>query len=174
MESLTYICSECDSKNIITNLEELKFPYGVGAESVQLSCEIPVHRCKDCGYGFIDKEAENLRHEAVCHHLKVMTPRQIKKLRKLHDFTQTYFAEITRLGKATLSRWERGAVIQNGAYDSYLYLLGFRDNLERLLNKNNLPSTEIRSEKSRPKFKKIDATSEELLRKQKEFELCPI
>ena len=39
---------------------------------------------------------------------------------------------ITRLGAASIARWEAGSLLQNRAYDSLLYLLCFGDNLHRL------------------------------------------
>lgn len=129
------VCSECGSRNITTKEEEYKFEYGVGEEAVELKAIVPLRTCGDCGCSFLDGEAEDLCHEEICRHLGVMSPSQIKALRKLYDLTQAQFSTITRLGEATLSRWERGIIIQNEAYDNYLYLLGFKENIERVRDK---------------------------------------
>jgi putative zinc finger/helix-turn-helix YgiT family protein len=173
IELKKYICSECESKNISTTWEDYKFPYGVGAEAVELSCKVPVRKCSDCGFSFIDQESENLCHEAVCKHLGVMTPAQIKSLRQLYNFTQTLFSEITKLGEATLSRWERGIIVQNGAYDNYLYLLGFSENLYRIIDRNKPVVPETTKENVSATFKEIKVT-EELLQRKRKFKLAPL
>ena len=122
----------------------------------------------------MDGEAEDLCHVAICKHLGVMSPEQIKALRGLYKLTQTQFCEVSKLGEATLSRWERGIVVQNSAYDNYLYLLGFIENMDRLQQRqrqNILPMlTTI--DKNHSSFREIEIT-EDLIRKQEEFELQP-
>ena len=169
-----YACGECGSKKINTILQSYKFPYGVGDDAIELSCEIPIRKCTDCGFSFMDGEAEDLCHAAICEHLGVMSPEQIKELRVLYKLTQTQFCEITKLGEATLSRWERGIVIQNSAYDNYLYLLGFRENLDRLQQrqKQNILTMLTPIEKIQSSFREMEIT-EDLIRKQEEFELQP-
>lgn len=128
-----FSCAMCGSQKIKTSLDDYSFSYGTGANKVELSAKIPVRVCEDCGFTYRDSVADAKCHEAVCRHLNVMTPDQIKSLRKkIHDLTQADFAKITRLGEATISRWERGVLIQNEAYDNYLYLLGWPDNLNKL------------------------------------------
>ena len=127
-----FTCPECGSKNISTHLKNHNFKYGIEDDKAELSVEVPVRICGDCSFSYRDHAAEVLCHEAICCHLGVMSPSEIKALRKSHKFTQSQFSEVTKLGEATLSRWERGIVIQNEAYNNYLYLLKFHDNLERI------------------------------------------
>ena len=173
-DSGKFVCGECGSKKIETTWQSYKFPYGLGADTVELSCKVPLRNCGDCGFSFMDGEAEDLCHAAVCKHLGVMPPEKIKALRGLYSLTQTQFCEITKLGEATLSRWERGIVVQNSAYDNYLYLLGFRKNLDRLQQrqKQNILTTLTPIEKIQPSFRKIEIT-EDLIKKQEEFQLQP-
>ena len=73
-----------------------------------------------------------------------------------------------------MSRWERGIVVQNRAYDNYLYLLSFRKNLNELLKRqeqDNLAAL-TPAEETETRFREIEVT-EELRRKQQEFELQP-
>jgi hypothetical protein len=129
------VCAMCGGKDIDTSIEDMTFPYGVGKEKVDLSARVPVRKCANCGFTYRDVVADRVCHDVVCHHLGVMTPAQIRSLRGMYSLTQAQFATATRLGEATLSRWERGILIQNGAYDSYLYLLGFLENMDRLQNR---------------------------------------
>ncbi len=130
------ICPDCGSSNIKTCQKDYIFPYGSGGNKVELVANVPVRTCSDCGFSFLDSAAEDICHKAVCQHLGVMTPSQIKDLRNLYGLTQAQFSEITKLGEATLSRWERGILIQNQAYDNYLYLLGFRKNFDVLRSRD--------------------------------------
>jgi len=98
-----------------------------------LSARIPVRRCEECGNQFLDAEAEDLMHEAVCRHLGVMTSSEVRAIRRQSGrLSRAEFARITRLGEATIGRWERGELIQNAAYDQLLYLLTFPENLVRI------------------------------------------
>lgn len=167
-----FVCGECGSERIRTSREIYKFPYGVGADTVELSCEVPVRNCADCGFSFIDGETEDICHEEVCKHLGVMSPSQIKSLRGLYELTQAQFSEVTKLGEATLSRWERGVVIQNQAYDNYLYLLGFEKNLQRV-RKRGESHEQIEPAVERvemPQFRELEV-NEDLLEMKVRFKL---
>jgi len=167
-----FVCGECGSERIKTSREVYKFPYGVGTDTVELSCEVPVRKCADCGFSFIDGDAEDICHEEVCKHLGVMTPSQIKALRELYELTQAQFSKITKLGEATLSRWERGVVIQNQAYDNYLYLLGFKENIQMLRERGKSPEqTVLDAERvERPLFREL-VVNEKVVQRQDSFKL---
>jgi putative zinc finger/helix-turn-helix YgiT family protein len=130
-----FTCGECGSNNIETTNEKYSFPYGIGDEAVELSCVVPVRNCNNCGAKFLDDVAEELCHEEICRYKGVMTPSEIKHIRTECGFSQEQFAQITKLGSATLSRWERGIVIQNEAYDNYLFLLKLPYNFNRVRNR---------------------------------------
>lgn len=125
-------CPDCGSTNLTTRFAPDRFTYGVGPDAVQLQVDVPFHRCGDCGFEYTDAEAEDLRHEAVCRHLGVLVPSEIRDLRNSYHLTRAEFAEATRIGAASLARWETGQLIQNPANDNFLYLLKFRENWERL------------------------------------------
>jgi len=126
-------CPECESKRIVTGVVNHRFPYGQEDSAVELSARIPVRRCEECGDEFLDDEAEDLMHEAVCRHLRVMTPSEVRSIRQqCGGLSRAEFARVTRLGEATIGRWERGELIQNAAYDQLLHLLAFPENLIRL------------------------------------------
>ncbi len=126
-------CPDCNSNRVVTEWIDHRFPYGRGENAVELCARIPVRRCEECGDQFLDAEAEDLMHEAVCRHLGVMTPREVRDIRRQGGgLSRAEFARITRRGEATIGRWERGELIQNAAYDQLLYLLTFPENLIRL------------------------------------------
>lgn len=116
-------CAGCGGSNVSTSIETDHFIYGSGSNAVELSAHVPVRTCVDCGTQFTDEAAERLRHDAVCQHLDVLTPTEIRAIRISYGYNRPAFASLTRLGEATLARWESGATIQNAAYDKYLRLL---------------------------------------------------
>ena len=120
-EGLT--CPLCDSRSIHTSLQTDAFNYGLGDSAVTLRVELPVRRCTDCGTEYVDYVGEQLRHAAVCRHLGVLAPAEVRGIREQYGMTRAAFAEATAIGEATLGRWETGAVIQNRAYDFYLRLV---------------------------------------------------
>ena len=125
-------CPMCEDKNVKTTIEKETFTYGDGAEAVELTVSVPVRTCTSCGFQFTDDIAEEIRHEAVCRYLGVMSPREIQRVRKAYEMSRAEFARLTRIGEASLARWESGQLIQNPAYDQFLYLLTFPENVERL------------------------------------------
>lgn len=125
-------CANCGSVNVSTSMEADRFTHGVGADAAELSVVVPVRTCSDCGTQFTDEEAERLRHEAVCRHLGLLTPSEIRDVRISYGMRRAEFANVTKLGEATLARWESGATLPNAANDRYLRLLRFPENLARL------------------------------------------
>jgi YgiT-type zinc finger domain-containing protein len=135
IEAQAIVCPQCGRSNILTSTQEQPFTYGKGPEAVQLSVQVPVKSCTDCGLEFLDQSAEELRHTAVCHYLGCMTPLEVASVRRLYKLNRSDFAKVTRIGEASLARWEASSLIQNAAYDQYLYLLTFEENLNRLLKR---------------------------------------
>ena len=99
------------------------FRYGRDESAVDLAVELPVRLCAECGFRFLDEEGARLKHEAVCRHLGVLVPREIREIRKRRGMTRAAFAAMAGLSEATLGRWERGAGIQSHRHDRHLRLL---------------------------------------------------
>jgi putative zinc finger/helix-turn-helix YgiT family protein len=125
-------CPECGSGAVSTRIERQTFPYGEGMEAVELEVSVPVKVCSECGFEYLDESAEGIKHEAVCNYLGVLTPKLIRKIREEYGLSRAEFSKLTRLGEATLNRWENGILIQNQAYDRYLRLLRFPENVRRM------------------------------------------
>ncbi len=133
-------CPNCASPDVSGTTVEQAFQYGAAPNTVELTATVRLYRCGACGFEFTDESAERARHDAVCRHLGVLTPREIAAIRVRYDLSRAQFAELTRLGEATIARWERGALIQNGAYDQFLHLLSFPENIECLRERSrNVP-----------------------------------
>jgi putative zinc finger/helix-turn-helix YgiT family protein len=125
-------CPNCGSNSVKTTVERETFTYGDGSSAAQLTADVPVRTCINCDFQFTDGEAEEARHNAVCRHLGVLTPKEILELRKRYNMSRAEFAEVTRLGEASLARWENGQLIQNAANDQLLFLLTLPSNMDLL------------------------------------------
>src|SRR6516165_4259149 len=95
-------------KHINSRTEEEPFVYGVGDKALELRASILMRKCADCGFEFMDEAAESSRHETVCRYLDVLTPEEILHIRKLNGLSRAEFAKLTRIGEASLHRWENG------------------------------------------------------------------
>ena len=116
-------CPACGHSPVDAEVRSVPFAYGVGKDAIELAATVPLYSCTACGTHFLDRIGEQRQHEAVCVHRGVLTPAEIRAMRKQHGMTRAEFARATAIGEATLARWERGSVIQNEAYDRYLRLL---------------------------------------------------
>jgi putative zinc finger/helix-turn-helix YgiT family protein len=132
LDRLDVSCGQCGSKRLVKSNEDDRFTYGKGEEAVELSVMVPVYSCEQCGFRFTTDTAEDLRHEAICNHLGVLTPNQIRGIRSSTGLTREKFASLTGLGTASLARWESGELIQTAGYDRYLRLMAYPDVRERL------------------------------------------
>ena len=116
-------CPVCEATGVTKSIEDDKFVYGSGESAVELSVKLPVYSCAACDFQYFDYEGEAIRHRAVCEHLGVLPPEAIVEIRKKHGVSRAAFAELTGLGEASLSRWEKGINIQNPGNDRYIRLL---------------------------------------------------
>lgn len=127
-------CPNCGSTNIETRIQTDTIEQAAYSNkpAATIHVDVPGRTCRDCAFSFLDEEAEALYHEAICRHLEVLSPREIKSVRERHGLSRDEFAQLTKIGRATLSRWERGCLVQNASNDQFLYLLSYQDNIERL------------------------------------------
>ena len=136
-------CPMCGGEGITTTWSIHEFDYGTGELSDGLQARVPVRRCDTCEFEYLDEEAERLKHIAICGHLGVLPPDEIRKIREDHGMTRAAFAHVSGLGEASLNRWENGLSIQNYANDRYLRLLAHPEIMSRLqeLTAARLPET---------------------------------
>ena len=122
-------CPLCGTDEVTTSWKRHVFDYGSGGSVAELSVDVPVRSCASCELEFLDEPAEGLKHEAVCRHLGVLTPAEIRRIREDHGMSRVAFAQVTGLGEASLNRWENGLNIQTHANDRYLRLLRHPGNM---------------------------------------------
>lgn len=173
-------CPSCGSNSVNSVPQIEHFSYGDKTNSVVLSASIQVHHCASCGMSFTAEDASDSRHEAVCRHLGVLTPVEVRQVRERYELSQMEFAELSKIGKASLARWENGVLIQNQANDNLLYLLTYEDNFERIRERVNFPKAALMSKPILnerpfvPKFRAIPTDQvERLQRDAGRFTLFP-
>src|SRR5215469_10222668 len=91
-------CDECGACAVRLSWKDESFVYGTGAEAVQLTVRVPVWTCDECGFAYTEGEAEEIRHEAICWHLGMLTPAEIRRVREHFGLTQAQFAQATGFG----------------------------------------------------------------------------
>lgn len=124
-QSRDLLCAQCGTTPVATSWTDDALVWGSGDSAVTLPVRIPFRSCRSCEFTYLDDEAEDIRHNAVCRHLGVLTPAEIRGIREAYGMSQADFARATGLGEATVGRWENGLVIQNVANDLYLRLLRY-------------------------------------------------
>src|SRR5205807_9610189 len=111
-----------------------------------------------------------IRHEAICRALRLLTPAAIRAIRERLGPSQEQFAQLTGIGKATISRWECGRLLQNRALDNYLRLLAHSGEAVRFLEHLHDPEQEAErppkpeSSSLRPRFPRLRDPSASLVR----------
>ena len=160
-------CPLCGSEGITTSKHPHAFKYGSGESAVDLTVNVPVHRCNTCEFEYLDEVAERVKHDAVCEHLGVLSPIEIRRIRDDHRMTRARFAQVTGLGEASLNRWENGLTIQTQANDRYLRLLARPEIMRHLedLVATDSPSSPL-SVPVGKRFRTLDLT--DAMRKQGE------
>lgn len=173
IKTLNLQCPACGGNDIETSRVEDRFRYGDAPHAVELVADVPLRNCAACGFEFLDGEAEDAQHEAVCRHLGVLTPAEIRSLRDQLGLSRAAFAKLTRLGEATLARWERGALVQTAAYDQFLYLLREERNIRKLRDRAHAvgrETTTLLDSENSPCFRVLHPTERDYAR-AKSFKL---
>ena len=118
----TPACPLCAEDDVAVTTTPHTFDHGTGDSMIELHVRIPVCRCNSCRFEFLDDAAEHLKHRAICRHLGVLAPAEIRRIREHHGMIRAQFARLTGLDDASLGRWEKGLSIQTRAIDRHLRL----------------------------------------------------
>jgi putative zinc finger/helix-turn-helix YgiT family protein len=128
MSGETRDCPECGARAVFC----CEQPQQVEYLETTFVAVVPVWECSNCGFGYLDAKGQEIEHEALCRHIGVLSPRDIRALRERLSLTQEQLAGLTGFGVASIKRWERGALIQNKSADILLRLVGDNYVLSRL------------------------------------------
>lgn len=136
------VCPVCEAGQMVAQWEKTTFEYGAGQNIATLSAYVPIHKCTECGYEYLAEDAMRIRHEEVCRHLGVLTPREIKEVRIRLGMSREAFAGLTGIGSASLARWEAGSLIQNKSHDNLIRFCAYQDNINRAKSWDKLEKKE--------------------------------
>src|SRR4051812_45108258 len=106
-------CPRCKSERIETVIKKDRFRYGEGPHAAELSADVPVRRCAKCKFAWQDAVAFAARHDAICVHLGLLRPSEIRELRKGTYGSREALSAATGIGVASLARWESGSLMQS-------------------------------------------------------------
>jgi putative zinc finger/helix-turn-helix YgiT family protein len=147
-------CPVCSKGVLESRVLIERFDYGEGADKVSVVAEnVPVRVCTHCQERFSGPEAARIRHLAICRALGLLTPEEIRAIRERFGPSQAGFARLTGIGEATVSRWERGRLLQNKAMDRYLRLLDSNPDTLRIMRQ--LIGTDPPPPLGRDRFRKL-------------------
>lgn len=117
-------CPTCNAGCLRDKIITERFDFEVDGKTKSVVAEnVPLSECEKCGERLSGPEAARIRHEAICQTFGLLTPHEIQSIRERLGLSQERFAQLTGIGVATISRWERGRLLQNRAMDKYLRLL---------------------------------------------------
>ena len=139
-------CPSCGHQPLEARRIRDEFEYGPDDERITVVAEaVPVLACPACGEVLYGAEAAAVRHQAICRELGLLSPAEIKALRERLGPDQEDFARLTGIGVATLSRWERGRLLQTRALDRYLRLLDALPQASQILKTLQKPAPESKT-----------------------------
>jgi putative zinc finger/helix-turn-helix YgiT family protein len=128
------VCPGCGSTTVTTTWGSASFEYGVGEGKVALTAAIPICGCRACKASFQSALTQEKKNEAICKHLGLMTPDEIRTMRQKLNLSQAGLAQLSGMGVASIARWESGQLVQSRSNDNLLRLLSYEENFERLKN----------------------------------------
>ena len=105
------ICPECLGNNVSINGKWEDLAGEKGWKPVKFW--LPLIKCMDCDKTYEALEADNAIHDASCKAMGLLTPTEIKSIRKDLNMNAEEFATLLGLGKSTVKRWEARALIPN-------------------------------------------------------------
>ncbi len=127
-------CPGCGSNLIVTKWESISWEQGSTDGKIVISALLPICVCRACNASFQGAQAQEKKNEAICKHLGLMTPDEIRAMRQKLGLSQAGLAQLSGLGVASIARWESGQLIQGRSNDNLLRLLSYEENIERLRN----------------------------------------
>lgn len=119
--------------------------WGSGDLAPKIHVSVPLRTCRACGLQYLDEHGERLRHEAICRHLGVLSPVEIRSVRKACGMTRASFAQATGIDEATIGRYENGLAIQNVGTDCCLRLVA-TPHVMRMIRRRAMPAPPDRNQ----------------------------
>src|SRR5437016_3707811 len=116
-------CAHCGKREIYP--AEVEYTTEIVHDGRPYTVTIPAlrtHQCRNCKELVLDTEASRQITEAFRRVANLLRPEEIRQHRKALGLSQEALGERLEVAKATLSRWETGAQIQQRSLDKLLRL----------------------------------------------------
>jgi len=119
-------CPLCGKGQLVPKEENHVFEYKLpeGKRSIKVP-KLPVEMCNRCGEKFRGPAAAKKEHLFLAKDQGILTPDEIKRIRRIFSASRPEFARLTGIDEQTITEWEAGRVIPTRAMDQYLRLLVF-------------------------------------------------
>jgi putative zinc finger/helix-turn-helix YgiT family protein len=116
-----WCCPRCLKEEV--HPEEMPYTTDVKHDGRSFHLEIPrirIPKCRACGNLVFSHSVDDEVFRALREEARLLTPEQIKKARMALDLQSKELAERLGVAAETISRWERGGLIQSRAMDNLL------------------------------------------------------
>jgi len=131
-------CPICDKGTLVSRQGEFVTEVKCGAEKKELRVgNISWDECDACGEKIFDDDAMRQISDAKYEAVGLLTPSELKEIRKKLGYTQEQMAAFLGIGNKTYCRWENGASIQTKSMDT-LIRCATRDKLSELQKKERV------------------------------------
>jgi putative zinc finger/helix-turn-helix YgiT family protein len=147
-------CPSCGSTDLSEKEIEEAFPFG--EEEVIVKAIVPVVTCAACGFSYTDDRAERARHAAICAQEQLLSPDQIKSIRKKLGMSRKEFNEAFGIPPASMERWENGRLLQNRSTDTLLRALMNPATSERLDRRKSIETKQARGNVIQGRFPSLE------------------
>ena len=124
MEKRRIKCTACN-KGLLENITSDYVTYVKdGSDKIKVIVKNLKHeKCPVCNEEYLDSKALDRVQEEKYRALNLLTPDQLKTLRKNLNLTQTDMAGLLGVGEKSYFRWENGLSIQSRSIDKYIKLV---------------------------------------------------
>jgi len=131
-------CPICDKGTLDSRQGEYVAEIKCGTEMKKLSVgNISWDECNTCGEKIFDDDAMRQISDARYEALGLLTPSELKEIRKKLGYTQEQMAAFLGIGNKTYCRWENGTSIQTKSMDT-LIRCATRDKIIELQRKERV------------------------------------
>jgi len=140
-----------------------------GNEKIQITVKnLKREICPICKEEYLGTEALDRVEEEKYRALNLLTPDQLKNIRKNLSLTQTEMANLLSVGEKSYFRWENGLSVQNKSIDKYIRLVyEHPENIRYLKELEIGPKTKDYEKQELEKYfdslASIEATEEDLI-----------
>jgi len=70
MEETNNNCAECNSPDVVREVKDYTYPYGIGNKQVKITSKVPVYCCLSCGFQWINYETEEIMDKDIAEYLE--------------------------------------------------------------------------------------------------------